>query len=81
MGIRHLVLAVNKMDLVGFERAAFDEICDKLCAVSPASSASAHFACVPVSARDGDNIAARSTRMPWYAGPPLLERLETVEVA
>jgi bifunctional enzyme CysN/CysC len=78
LGIRHVVLAVNKLDLVGFDRAVFDRI-----AVDYAQFAQdLHFASVatiPLSARHGDNITERSPRTPWYEGPPLLEYLESVD--
>ena len=79
MGIRHLVLAVNKIDLVGFERAAFDEACESF-RVFARELGFTQIICVPVCARDGDNLSARSARMPWYAGPPLLDVLETTDV-
>jgi bifunctional enzyme CysN/CysC len=78
-GIRHAVLAVNKMDLVGFDRAAYEEICDSFRAFAGGLGFE-RIACIPVCARDGDNISARSARTPWYAGPHLLEHLETVDV-
>jgi bifunctional enzyme CysN/CysC len=78
LGIRHIVLAVNKLDLVGFDRAVFDRI-----AVDYAQfAADLHFASVatiPLSARRGDNITERSPRTPWYEGPPLLDYLESVD--
>ncbi len=80
MGIRHVVLAVNKIDLVGYDRAVFDEICQHFRAYA-GELGFEQIACIPVCARDGDNVAAKSARTPWYAGPPLLEALETVEAA
>ena len=79
LGIRHVLLAVNKMDLVDFDRTVFERI----------STAYAAFAArlnfttlvpIPLSARFGDNLMARGSRMNWYCGPTLLEQLETVEV-
>ena len=79
LGIRAVVLAVNKMDLVDFDRAVFEKI----------SSGFSEFAAglkfgdiqaIPLSARFGDNVSSRSERMPWYRGPHLLDYLETVEV-
>ena len=79
-GIRDVVLAVNKMDLVGFGAARFAEVVDAYReAVRDLGFAS--IAAVPLCARRGDNVAARSARMPWYDGPPLLGLLEAVEVA
>jgi bifunctional enzyme CysN/CysC len=81
LGIKHLVVAVNKMDIGGYNEATFSAIRDDF----------ARFACaldvpdiryVPISALKGANVAARSPELtPWYAGPSLLEILETVDVA
>jgi bifunctional enzyme CysN/CysC len=80
LGIRHIVLAVNKLDLVGFDRAVFDQI-----AVDYAEFAAdlrfASIAMIPLSARHGDNITERSKQTPWYEGPPLLEYLESVDTS
>ena len=72
LGIRSIVLAVNKMDLVGYDRAAFERISEAF---------GADVAAIPVAARSGDNIASPSPAMPWYRGPTLLDFLETVETA
>ncbi|MCP5159471.1 MAG: sulfate adenylyltransferase subunit CysN [Gammaproteobacteria bacterium] len=80
LGIRHLLLAVNKMDLVDFDPAVFTRISEEYQDfVDKLGVRDVH--CVPVSALRGDNVAQPSTTMPWYAGPTLLELLETVEVA
>ncbi|WP_280554211.1 sulfate adenylyltransferase subunit CysN [Halomonas sp. 25-S5] len=80
LGIKHLVVAVNKMDLVGFDQARFDEIVAEYRAFAEQLAApDIHF--VPLSALEGDNVVNRSERMPWYAGPPLLELLEGIEVS
>ncbi len=79
LGIRHLVLAVNKMDLVGFDRAAFDAIVADYRAFA-ASIGMADFTPVPLSGLTGDNVVERSAAMPWHEGPALLEHLETVEL-
>jgi bifunctional enzyme CysN/CysC len=79
LGIRHVVLAVNKMDLVDFAEERFVEIeraFDRLRGPLDFDSTVA----VPMSARFGDNVVSRSRRMPWYRGPALLDQLETVEV-
>ena len=77
LGVRHVVLAVNKMDLVGFDQARFEEITLAFSAFSvPFHLAS--IVAIPVSARFGDNVAARSDRAPWYVGPSLLGYLENV---
>jgi sulfate adenylyltransferase subunit 1 len=80
LGIQHLVIAVNKMDLVGFDEARFDKIVAEYRAFAEQLSAR-DIRFVPISALDGDNVVNRSDRTPWYAGPPLLELLETVEVS
>ena len=79
LGIRHVVLAVNKMDLVDFDEAVFAQIADDYRALA-ARLGIAQVTCIPLSALDGDNMLAASPRTPWYGGPSLLEHLETVEV-
>jgi bifunctional enzyme CysN/CysC len=79
LGIRHVVLAVNKMDLVGYDESAFDAIVDDYRAFAAKVGLGAVTA-IPISGLKGDNIAAASQAMPWYRGPTLLEHLETVEV-
>ena len=80
LGIDRVLLAVNKMDLVGFDRAVFDGIADEYRALA-AQLGIAHVDCVPLSALRGDNMVQRSPHMPWHDGPPLLELLETVPLA
>ena len=78
LGIRHVVLAVNKIDLVDFSEARFREIEAAFSAF--AAPLTFHSVVpIPLSARLGDNVATRSNRTPWYAGPALLAHLETVE--
>ena len=78
-GIRHIVLAVNKLDLVDFDRAAVDAItADYLRFAADLGFASLEI--IPLSARFGDNLTESSPRTPWYAGPSLLDYLESVEV-
>ena len=79
MGIRHLVVAVNKIDLVEFSQARFDEIVAEFRAGAGGLGFESIQA-IPLSARHGDNVIARSERTPWYTGPSLLEHLETVDV-
>jgi bifunctional enzyme CysN/CysC len=79
LGIRHVVLAVNKIDLVGYSQEVFDRIAAEF------SEFAAHLGflsrvAIPMSARFGDNVIAKSPRTPWYGGPPLLAFLETVDV-
>ncbi|MEG3151429.1 sulfate adenylyltransferase subunit CysN [Sphingomonas sp. ZT3P38] len=77
LGIRHIVLAVNKMDLVGYDQAVFDSIVAEYRAFSDSIGIDS-FTAIPLSGLAGDNIASRSTAMDWYAGPSLIEHLETV---
>jgi bifunctional enzyme CysN/CysC len=77
MGIRHVVLAVNKMDLAGWSEARFRAIEADYRALAEGLSVTA----IPVSALAGDNVAAPSPAAPWYAGPSLVEHLETVDIA
>jgi len=79
MGIRDVVLAVTKMDLVGFSQARFDAIAADFAAFAASIDLPRSLA-IPVSGLDGDNITTRSARTPWYAGPALLRHLEEVEV-
>ena len=80
LGIRQIVLAVNKMDLVGFEESCFEEIATRFSAFATGLSAGSVHA-LPLAARFGDNVTERSARMPWYRGPTLLEHLHSVEVS
>jgi sulfate adenylyltransferase large subunit len=80
LGIPHLVVAVNKMDLVEFRREVFEAIRADLTAFTQRlEAAPPHF--IPLSALEGDNVVSRSEHMPWYEGPSLLEYLEQVPVA
>jgi bifunctional enzyme CysN/CysC len=79
IGIRHVVLAINKMDLVGYDHGTFEAIVAdyRSCAESIGIT---EFLAMPISALAGDNIYTRSTSTPWYHGPSLIEHLETVAV-
>jgi len=79
VGIRHVVLAVNKIDLVDFSQAIFEDIVADYRAFA-ADLGFRTLAAIPLSARHGDNVLARSARTPWYGGPTLVEHLETVAV-
>ena len=79
IGIRHLVLAVNKMDLIGYDQAKYEAIVADYAAFA-ASIGIEHFTAMPISGFKGDNITAPSANTPWYAGPTLMGHLETVEV-
>jgi sulfate adenylyltransferase large subunit len=77
LGIPHVVAAVNKMDLVNYSQAAFEAIHREFQALC-AQLGLHHVAMIPMSALEGDNVVTASAAMPWYAGPTLLEYLETV---
>ena len=76
LGISQFVLAVNKMDLMGFDGEVFEAIRHEFATLADGAALQA----IPISALEGDNVTVRSERTPWYQGPSLLEYLETVEV-
>ncbi|HEY7577116.1 MAG TPA: adenylyl-sulfate kinase [Acetobacteraceae bacterium] len=78
LGIRQLVLAVNKMDLVGFDQAVFDRIVTDFYGLL-GKLGPLQVTAIPVCARDGDNVTSPSNRMPWYSGTTLLTALEGAE--
>ncbi|MGO9933316.1 MAG: sulfate adenylyltransferase subunit CysN [Steroidobacteraceae bacterium] len=78
IGIRNLVLAVNKMDLIQFDQGRYEAIVADYRAFA-LSLGIKEFVAIPISGLAGDNISKRSDRMPWYGGPSLIEHLETVE--
>jgi bifunctional enzyme CysN/CysC len=78
--IPHLVVCVNKMDLVGYDEAAFDQVVDQLTDWAARLDIS-DVTFIPISALLGDNVVERSLEMPWYDGPPLLYHLEHVVIA
>ena len=78
LGIRDIVVAVNKMDRVGYERKVFESVCADFSAFAKRLGVPAlHF--IPVSALRGDMVVVRGEAMPWYQGPTLLEMLEAIE--
>jgi bifunctional enzyme CysN/CysC len=79
-GIRHVVLAVNKIDLVGFDEARFREITGSFGRFASALNFKT-VTPIPISARYGDNVSNPSTNTPWYSGPAVLDYLETIDVA
>jgi bifunctional enzyme CysN/CysC len=79
LGIRHVVLAVNKMDLVGYDETTYEHIVADYRAFAQ-SIGIKQFTAIPISGFKGDNITAASDNTPWYAGPSLIQHLETVEV-
>ena len=79
LGIRNFVLAVNKMDLVGYDQDIFNAIVTDYTAFATGIGIT-DFTAIPMSGFRGDNIAAHSDNMAWYSGPPLLAHLETMEL-
>ena len=80
IGIRRIVLAVNKMDLVGYDEKVYDDIVKDYREFATAIGI-ADFTAIPISGFKGDNITAPSSNTPWYRGPSLLQHLDTVELA
>ena len=81
LGIPHLAVAVNKMDLVDYDEEVFDAIVREFSEFASGLGGVRDIVYLPISAKLGDNVVQRSENMPWYGGPPLLEHLETVQVA
>jgi bifunctional enzyme CysN/CysC/sulfate adenylyltransferase subunit 1 len=81
LGIPHLVVAVNKMDLVDWSEQRFQEIRDEIESFLPRLSAFRDVKFIPLSALNGDNVVDASKQTPWYGGPTLLGHLETVHIA
>lgn len=79
LGIRHVVLAVNKIDLVGYDQATFDAITAEFGGFAAGFGFSTLQA-IPLSARYGDNVIGRTDNLGWYDGPTLIDHLETIEV-
>ncbi|MCC8141510.1 MAG: adenylyl-sulfate kinase [Lachnospiraceae bacterium] len=79
MGIKHFVFAINKMDLINYEKTKYDKI-EKNIKILLAEFDYKTAVMIPVSATEGDNITVKSSRMPWYKGPTLLSYLETIDV-
>ncbi len=81
LGIRHLVLAINKMDLVGYRQSVYDAIVADYRAFAQALPGRLDITPIPISALAGTNITARSPETPWYDGQSLMDYLETIEIA
>ncbi|MFY8074605.1 MAG: sulfate adenylyltransferase subunit CysN [Sphingorhabdus lacus] len=80
IGVKNIVLAVNKMDLIGYDQDRYNSICDDFRAFVREAGISENFTCIPISGLAGDNITSRSANTPWYSGDTLMEHLETVEL-
>jgi sulfate adenylyltransferase large subunit len=79
LGVRHIVLAVNKMDLVDWSQRCFAAVEREFRELATDLGVT-DVVCIPLAAKSGDNVVERSTRMAWYAGPTLLDYLENVEI-
>jgi sulfate adenylyltransferase large subunit len=79
LGIRHVVAAVNKMDIVGYSQQVFDRISREFSELAGRLGLAAVYT-IPVSALEGDNVVSRSSNMPWFDGAALLEHLENIRV-
>ena len=77
LGLGRLIVAINKMDAVGYEQAAFDKMKTGVIEVFGGGHEKISF--IPVAAKTGDNIVTRSDKMPWYKGPTLFEAMESIE--
>ncbi len=80
LGIRHMVVAVNKMDLLGWSQARFEEICAEYRSFAKRLDPLDLY-CLPMAAAHGDNVVHPGDNLAWFDGPPLLEHLETVDIA
>jgi sulfate adenylyltransferase large subunit len=81
LGIPQMVVAINKMDLVDYSRERYEELIAEFAGFAEKLSGVKDIVYIPMSALNGDNVVDRSTAMPWYEGPVLLDHLEQVEVA
>jgi len=80
LGLKHIIVAINKMDLVEYSETVFNKIkTDYLAFVKTLALDDIHF--IPMSALDGDNVVNPSEHMPWYTGKPMMELLNTIEIA
>jgi bifunctional enzyme CysN/CysC len=79
LGIRRVVLAINRLDLVGYSRELFEQVRDEYLAFARTLEMS-QVVCIPLSALRGDNVVSPSANTPWYRGPTLTGYLETVEM-
>ncbi len=84
LGIEHIIVAINKMDLVDFSQEVFEQIqadYEALLQTLPTTHAKLHTYYIPISALDGDNVVEKSERTPWFEGVPLLRLLDTMDIA
>ncbi len=80
LGIKHIIVAINKMDLVGYSEETYRKIHDDYLAfIRTLDQHDVHF--IPMSALDGDNVVSPSENMPWFSGKPMMELLNSIEIA
>ncbi|MDM5263964.1 sulfate adenylyltransferase subunit CysN [Sulfurovum sp. XTW-4] len=80
LGIKHIVIAVNKMDLVDFSEEKYNEICENYLVFAKELGLTEDITLIPLSALNGDNVVNLSPRSPWYKGDTLMHILETIEI-
>ena len=80
LGIKHIAVCINKMDLVGYEEDAYEKVLRQFSEFASRLENVTELTFIPISALKGDNVVDRSENMPWYKGPPLLYHLENVYV-
>ena len=80
LGIKHIAVCINKMDLVGYEEDAYEKVLRQFSEFASRLENVSELTFIPLSALKGDNVVDRSENMPWYKGPPLLYHLENVYV-
>lgn len=80
LGLKHFVVAINKMDLVDYDQTRFSEIAAEYLSFSKKLADDIQISIIPISALEGDNVVTRSQAMPWYQGQSLLELLENVQI-
>jgi bifunctional enzyme CysN/CysC len=80
IGVKNIVLAVNKMDLIDFDQVRYDAICADFRAFAAEVGIGDNFTSIPISGLAGDNITTKSANTPWYGGDTLMGLLETVEI-
>ena len=81
LGVSHLILAVNKMDLVEWSESAFDEVVTDVAEILTTLGSSVPLHAIPICATDGQNVVEKSVEASWYEGPSVLDLLETLDVA
>ena len=80
IGVKNIVLAVNKMDLIGYDRDRYNAICDDFRTFTREAGIDEDFTCIPISGLAGDNITTKSANTPWFGGDTLMAHLDTVEI-